>query len=156
VLDAQHVERLGDDLGAREGGRRDDQDRDVREAASLGGDHAAKVHLIADDEIRSPCGAQVQQVRRSVVCQPAGIKVAHDPVLPVHVERKQRDDGRRCACGAGRIGKHGEPLRFGDGGARVMASERDDVSGSLDGAGDWHERIRMTAPPSEREQNAHH
>jgi hypothetical protein len=71
----------------------DHENRGMRQAEALGRDHGAKIHLVADQEIRPPTAAEVEQRRGPVARHPAGEAVAHRPILPRGIEGQQRRPG---------------------------------------------------------------
>ena len=58
----QFVEGAANDLRPHKRAGRHDQDRGVGQAQPLGGDHAAKVGLVANHDIWTPIGAQRQHI----------------------------------------------------------------------------------------------
>lgn len=58
MLRAHLVQRPGDDLGADQRARGDDQYRRMGQRQPLGNDHRAEVHLLADEKVGLPRGTE--------------------------------------------------------------------------------------------------
>jgi len=113
----QLIQPGADDLPAHEGARGDDQHGRIGQPQPLGGDHRAKVDLVAHQQVGLPacptrtCGGtfdvgvvgrgdgQRQDGGGPLPGQPAGEALGQVSVLPVEVQLEQRQPPRRMAEG---------------------------------------------------------
>lgn len=114
---------------------------------------APNVDLIADEEIRRPLVGQLQNAGDPAARLAPTVEVAKNTELAFHVELDQRGDRAVVLAGSCWRGEQGEPECLGDCRAGTTTRERHGVTGRPDGVGYVDERIRVTAPAREGEQD---
>ena len=126
----------------------------MRQAEALRGDRGTEVRLVADDRVRPPLRANVQQRDRLLARQPLGEAVAEVLPLALDVDGLQRDPPpRRRPRRLGREdgdASRGERLE-----RRGPSGVRDRVAGRRGGILERDERVEVTGAPDEGEEDAH-
>ena len=154
MLDAQLVQRFGDQLGAHEGAGGDDEHGRVRQLQALGRDRGPEVDLVADDEVGPPLGAEGEDAPGPLARVATRKAIAQGPILPRGVGLEQGEPPRR-AEGVSPRGEAGEPRGRDHRKHHRLAREGDGVARGRGGAGNRDQRLEMAAAAREREEDAH-